>query len=65
MRIDITRFGNTNNGMDKKVCIALKSSPKCQLLVRSVHWVTGLERDHPVPATPGELSAQARWRVPQ
>jgi hypothetical protein len=44
--IDVSRLGETDNGVDKDVGLSGTGSADGQLSVSSVHWVSGLESNN-------------------
>ena len=48
--VNVTRFGETNDGVDKDIGLARTSSADSQLTVSAVHGVSGLESDNSGPA---------------
>src|SRR5262245_59009678 len=43
--IDVTRFCQSNHGMQQKRSIYLSSGARCELFVRPMKWIASLKRD--------------------
>jgi len=48
--INVARFGETHNGVDKNVCLACPGSTDSELSVGSVHGIPGLESNNLGPS---------------
>lgn len=56
--VNVTRLGQTNDGVDQDVSLARASRADGQLTVSTVHGVTGLESDNAGPAQLVEVNAE-------
>lgn len=56
--VDVTGLGETHDGVDEYVGLALSGSEHGELTVSAVHGVTGLEGDDLAPSELGEVGSQ-------
>jgi hypothetical protein len=61
--VDITRLGQTHNGVDEHVSVVGAGSADGQLSVSTMHGVSGLESDDSGPAELVEVEAHLRRGV--
>ncbi len=63
--IDVAGFGHAHHRVDQQIGFGLTCGGKCQFLMRTMHGVAGLKRDHAMPAHFVEIGAQLGRRVAQ
>ena len=63
--VDVAGLGHADDRLDQEVGLGGLGGAEGQLLVRAVHGIAGLERDHPAPAQLAEAVAQLLRRVAQ
>lgn len=61
--VDVSRLGETDNGVNQDIGLASASSTDGQLTVSSVHGVSSLESNNSVPAELVEVNTQLRGSV--
>tara|TARA_R110002003_G_scaffold202_10_gene15724 strand:- start:8922 stop:9542 length:621 start_codon:yes stop_codon:yes gene_type:complete len=63
--IDVTRLGETDNGVDQDIGLASPRSANSQLTMSAVHRIPGLESNNLLPAELVEVQTQLRRRISQ
>ena len=61
--VNVTGFGEANDGMNENICLVLACSTDGQLSVRTMHGIARLERDDLPPCKFFEVCAELRRSV--
>ena len=61
--VDVTWFGQTDNGVDKDVSLASSGGADGQFSMGSMHGVTSLKGNDPRPAEFFEMDSELCWSI--